>query len=218
MVLAYTTRCASVVGSASGSNAPAGKLGEASAAHVENPCLFRGEKCLRDALGGGVSARVERRGGERVAPRAARGGRGCAHRVRRCDARGERMAGDSSNGMFGLTISPSKRRTGRAPRTSLSDASRFCRFERATFAQTSGRAPRRSRDGEESREARHLVPGARVGGVRAREVATIRERDTGDERRSPPRRCPPFRVAHRAPPAPRRGPRGREAHRGGGRR
>ena len=98
------------------------------------------------------------------------------------------MAGDSSNGMFGLTISPSKRRTGRGRQC---DASRFRRFERATFAQTSGRAPRRSGDGEESREARHLVPGARVGGVRAREVAAIRERDTGDERRSPPRRCPP---------------------------
>ena len=99
------------------------------------------------------------------------------------------MAGDSSNGMFGSTISPSKRRTGRGRQC---DASRFRRFERATFAQTSGRAPRRSRDGEESREARHLVPGARVGGVRAREVATVRERDTGDERRSLRRRCPPF--------------------------
>jgi hypothetical protein len=79
----------------------------------------------------------------------------------------------------------------------------------ATSRQTSGRAPRRSRDGEESREARHLVPGTRVGGVRAREVAASAGRDARDARRSPPRRCPPFRIAQRAPPAPRRAPRRR---------
>ena len=70
----------------------------------------------RDALGGGGSARVERRGGVGRAS-ALRAAAGDARIARRCDARGKRMAGDSSNGSFGLD-GFTGRNVGR-PRTSV---------------------------------------------------------------------------------------------------